>query len=133
MKKADVSARCRAARAKRKKITRPAPRMKHRKAKASRAEQAVKVPPRCQICDRKPGTRKKDRFGNPDPNPQTPLGRLNKCPSCGLWACPDCLLEVDCCFREEAEHEDDPNWAPPGWKRIKDEWIRMDATSSICG
>ena len=79
---------------------------------------------RCQICKRRPGTKKIDRFGNPDPNPQTPLGPLQQCESCGLWVCPDCWHEADCCFRDEAEHEDDPNWAPPGWKRIGDEWIR---------
>ena len=107
----------------------------HKKSKGAKANRRMaktpcskplnRPPLRCQICDRKPGTKKLDRFGNPDPNPLTPLGPLQRCRSCGLWVCPDCWHEVDCCFRDEAEHEDDPNWAPPGWKRDKDEWIRQ--------
>jgi len=101
---------------------------KSRREKARRSKRTKLCPRRCQVCGRKPGARKLDRFGDPDPNPQTPLGSLQKCRSCGLWACPDCWHEVECCFRDEAEHENDPNWAPPGWKRIKDEWTRDDAT-----
>ena len=80
---------------------------------------------RCQICDREPGTQV-DRFRDPDP---LPLGELKRCQSCGLLVCPDCLHEADCCFRDEEEHEDEPNWAPPGWTRIGERWIREVASS----
>ena len=97
---------------------------KNQRARARRSKQTKRCPARCQVCGQKPGARKLDRFGDPDPNPQTPLGSLQKCRSCGLWACPDCWHEVECCFRDEAEHEDDPNWAPRGWKLVNDEWVR---------
>ena len=100
---------------------------KSRRERARRSKPTKQCPARCQACGRKPGARRLGRFGDLDPNPQTPLGPLQKCRSCGLWACPDCWHEVDCCFRDEAEHEDDPNWAPPGWKRVNDEWIREGA------
>ena len=31
-----------------------------------------------------------------------------------------CLLDD---LREKDDHEDDPNWAPRGWKRIADGWV----------
>ena len=130
MKKTNISAlwpAVRRTKPKGKKVAKPA---KNRRTRAERSKKARRRPERCQVCGRKPGAKKWDRFGDPDPNPQTPLGSLQRCRTCGLWACPDCWHEVECCFRGEDEHEDDPNWAPPGWKRVGDEWVREDVTQS---
>lgn len=122
MYKNAISARCKVRRRQKKKRSHVT--SESTKRKSQRSNRCKKrTPSQCQICKRKPGARKKDRSGSLDPNPQTPLGKLQRCRLCGLWACPDCLHETDCCFREEDEHEDDPNWAPPGWKRVKDGWI----------
>jgi hypothetical protein len=55
---------------------------------------------RCSVCGRRPGHQDKarDRYGAPDPNPETPLGELRPCHRCGLLdVCPDCFHELDCC------------------------------------
>lgn len=74
---------------------------------------------RCSVCGRRPGHEDKarDRFGGPDPNPETPLGELETCVFCGLLnVCPDCYIERECCElkpkigrrgrREESGRED---------------------------
>jgi len=54
--------------------------------------------PPCAVCGRRAGYAPKDRFGFPDPNPETPLAEMKSCPDCGLLSvCPDCLHEGDCC------------------------------------
>ena len=65
----------------------------------------------CVICDRQAGSTQ-DRCGVED---GIPLGPVEPCGDCGRMACPDCTHERDCCFAESEEHEDDQNWAPPGW------------------
>ena len=68
----------------------------------------------CQICGRKEGTLlERDMMTYAEP----PLGPVEKCDTCGRWACPDCMHEADCCFVEEDEHSNDPKWAPPGWRK----------------
>jgi len=66
----------------------------------------------CAVCSRKPGCTK-NLCGEED---GTPLGALEKCDACGLVACPDCLHEADCCFRDADDHAKEPDWAPPGWR-----------------
>ena len=73
---------------------------------------------RCAICDRTPGHAPLDRFGQPDLNPETPLGELQICDCCGLLVCPDCSHENECCFRDAEDHAHEPNWAPPGWVSV---------------
>jgi len=52
----------------------------------------------CSICHREEGHKATDRFGEPDQNPDTPLGSMGSCVDCGsLSVCPDCLHERDCC------------------------------------
>jgi hypothetical protein len=53
-----------------------------------------------------------------------------RCDLCKRLACQDCLHEADCCFLEADDHNDDPAWAPPGWKIAKvegtfKEWQRL--------
>ena len=55
-----------------------------------------KKPNKCEVCGREPGsllTREIDACEIE----RVPLGPLERCRECGLWACPDCYLEVDCC------------------------------------
>ena len=47
-----------------------------------------------------------------------PLGPVERCETCGKLACPVCRHEADCCFEDEADHADDPAWAPKGWRRL---------------
>lgn len=66
----------------------------------------------CSMCGRKEGSTK-DVCGDED---YTPLGPVEKCETCGRWACPDCLHEADCCFADADEHAGEPTWTPPGWR-----------------
>jgi hypothetical protein len=68
----------------------------------------AKIPETCEIC----GLPEGDTSDGLDP-----LGPMETCPLCGRRACPVCLSEADCCFLEADDHEDDPTWAPPGWRR----------------
>lgn len=57
---------------------------------------------KCSVCDREKGHKATDRFGYPDPNPDTPLGAMQTCTFCGtLSVCPDCWHERDCCEERE--------------------------------
>lgn len=51
----------------------------------------------CEVCGRRAGYAPLNRFGEPDLNPDTPLGPIMECSTCGLMACPDCLHESECC------------------------------------
>ena len=88
-------------------------------------------PPRCEVCGRSPGPCRIDRFGEADPNPDTPLAPLLKCSACGLWVCADCWHECECCLRDAGSHEDDPDWAPSGWRRTADGWERDEGPSAV--
>jgi hypothetical protein len=70
------------------------------------------------VCERAEGSTL-DRGGEDD---GIPLGPVEPCSLCGRMACPDCSAdnggEADCCFLEEDDYADDPNWAPPGWFRV---------------
>lgn len=64
------------------------------------AKMRKKPKPRCSVCGRRPGHEDKarNRFGEPDPNPETPLGELATCDMCGLLdVCPECSHELECC------------------------------------
>ncbi len=68
---------------------------------------------KCEVCERAEGSTL-DRSGEEDGMPLP----LERCDLCHRLVCCDCLGEADCCFAEEDEHLDDPNWAPPGWIRV---------------
>ena len=72
----------------------------------------------CQVCGR--------REGDTSPPGDGPLGPIEQCKLSKLWVCPDCMHEVLCCFMDEEEHEDDPDWAPPGWRCTSDGWERIE-------
>lgn len=77
----------------------------------------------CEVCGRKEGDCV-DLSGLPD---GIPLGPVARCELCGRWACPDCSHESDCCFAEADDHATDPEWAPPGWRRVNAcEWKRLE-------
>lgn len=52
---------------------------------------------KCEVCGRKAGPAPLNPFGEPDLSPDVPLGAVTKCPDCGLWSCPDCQAETECC------------------------------------
>lgn len=80
------------------------------------------APKRCEVCGRKPGTLlNRDLYTKAPPR----LGPLTQCDLCGLWACPDCLHEVDCCFRDADAHDKDRAWAPPGWAVESDDGVMI--------
>jgi hypothetical protein len=64
----------------------------------------------CEVCDRLEGSTK-DRCNEED---GTPLGAMELCPTCGKWACPDCIHEIDCCF-SNVDFVNGVIKAPPGW------------------
>lgn len=78
-------------------------------------------PDSCVICERSPGPCELNRYGEfytrDLDSPIDVLGPLEECDLCGLWVCPECNEESDCCFQHEEDHEKDPNWAPKGWMR----------------
>jgi hypothetical protein len=65
---------------------------------------------RCSACDRREGDTS-DRCGFPDPDGGA-LGPVERCPTCGRNACPDCAHENDCCFLRH----DGTEKPPPGWR-----------------
>ncbi len=84
---------------------------------------------RCQVCNRLEGSTK-NMIGEED---GIPLGKVEKCPTCGRWACPDCLHEADCCFVEADEHAAEECWCPPGWRIASGEiFPRLEGTAP-CG
>lgn len=76
---------------------------------------------KCHVCCRKEGD-KVDLSGRYD---GVPLGAIEKCDTCGHWACPDCLHEADCCFGEEFENT---GATPAGWEKVNETtYVRQDA------
>ncbi len=64
---------------------------------------------KCTICERRPGDKPFNRFGERDPNPDTPLGALDLCESCNTAnVCPECLLMRECCEAKGELAVDDP-------------------------
>jgi hypothetical protein len=56
----------------------------------------------CSVCGRREGDKELNRWGEPDMNPDVPLGPVTTCPDCGCLSCPDCQHEGDCCEKENA-------------------------------
>lgn len=55
----------------------------------------------CSVCGRKAGMQDahRNRYGEPDLNPETPIGAITPCEFCSTWTCPDCQQERDCCWK----------------------------------
>lgn len=86
-------------------------------------ESATEIPT-CQICDRAEGSTI-DRCGNED---GSPLGAIERCPTCGRLACPDCRHEADCCFVEIDRREVERGLLVRWWAKVSDTEYQMVAT-----